>query len=277
MEPRIDKHKVGRSFHKQAGEYDQHASVQKRVVNRLVSLVKSHVDGIPTNILDIGCGTGHLLSSLREQFPHSRLNGLDLAYNMTQCAAERLGTGALFVNADAEHLPFRNGAFDLLVSTSTLQWLDTLDIFFQQAHRVIHANGLLCVAFFGGRTLCELRDCYRDVVLQRSGCSSGYEDRLHRFMDRKSAKNALERVDFDQATIISEIETDYYSNVHDLLRSIKQIGAGASAQENSTGGLGWRGILDEVSRIYSERYGMGDKVPATYEVLYVVARRRNIV
>jgi malonyl-CoA O-methyltransferase len=277
MEECIDRNKVGRSFHRQAAEYDLHASVQKRVVNRLLSLVKEHAVGVPASVLDIGCGTGHLLSSLREQFPHSRLYGLDLAYNMTHCASERLGTEALFVNGDAEYLPFRNGAFDLLVSTSTLQWLDNLEVFFQQARRVTHADGLLCVAFFGGRTLCELHECYRDAVEQRIDSCSGNVNRLHRFMDRTDVVHALERIDFERSIIMSEIETDYYADVHDLLRSIKRIGAGASAQGDGKAGLGWRGILNETSRLYSERYGTNGKIPATYEVVYVVARCRSNV
>lgn len=273
MEANIDRNKVGRSFHRQAVEYDRHVAVQKRVVNRLVSLVKNHTIGEPTSVLDVGCGTGQLLASLRDVYPASRLYGLDLAYNMTQCASERLGGRALFVNADAEYLPFRNGVFDLLVSTSTLQWLDNLELFFEQARRVTLDSGLLCIAFFGGRTLCELRECFQDVV----GIGAGYVDRLHRFMERRDVEQALERIDFEQATIISEIEIEYYADVHDLLRSIKRIGAGTSAQGGSRGGLGWRGILNETSRLYSERYGVDGAIPATYEVVYVVARCHSAV
>jgi len=277
VEVSIDKSRVGRSFHKQAAEYDRHASVQKRVVQRLISLVTSHVSGVPATVLDIGCGTGHLLSALQQQYPLSRLYGLDLAYNMTRCASERLGAEARFVNADAEFLPFRGAAFDLLVSSSTLQWLDNLNVFFQEARRVTHADGLVCAAFFGGRTLCELRDCFRDVVERRTGCCSGYEDKLHRFMGRADVEHALQRVDFDKALVLSEIETEYYTDVHDLLRSIKRIGAGTTVQGNSQGGLGWRGILNETSRLYCERYGCDGKIPATYEVVYVVARSRCTV
>jgi malonyl-CoA O-methyltransferase len=271
VEACIDRNKVGRSFHQQAAEYDQHTSVQKRVVSRLMSLVNNHATDIPEAVLDVGCGTGQLLASLREQFPLSRLYGLDLAYNMTKCASERLGTDAQFVNGDAEYLPFKDGAFDLLVSSSTLQWLDPLDLFFRQAHRVMHTNGLMCVAFFGGRTLCELRECFSDVVKQRTGSRSGYEDRLHHFKERTDVERIFDRINFDQVMIMSEIETDYYADVHALLRSIKCIGAGAAAQGYNKGGLGWRGILNETSRLYSERYSTDGKIPVTYEVIYVIA------
>jgi len=272
----VDKSKVGRSFHNQATEYDHHTSVQKRVVKRLKSLVGSHFNGEPSTLLDVGCGTGQLLHALHEQFPHSRLYGLDLAYNMTQCAAERLAGAAQLVNADAESLPFKNGTFDLLLSTSTLQWLDNLNMFFQEAHRVSKPNGILCVAFFGGRTLCELRECMKEVVAQRFGHENRYSDRLHRFKERCDVENALESVDFHQATITSEIETEYYSDIHDLLRSIKRIGAGSSTKVSGESGLGWRGILNETGNLYQKRYSVDGKISATYEVLYVVARRRTI-
>jgi malonyl-CoA O-methyltransferase len=231
------------------------------------------VDHAPSAILDIGCGTGQLLSALRELYPDSGLYGLDLAHNMTVSAAQRLGSSAQFVTADAESIPFRDGLFDLLVSTSTLQWLDRFDLFFQQARRVMQVNGLLCVAFFGGRTLCELRDCFRTVVEQHTGGCSDYAERLHRFVERNDVEQVLERIDFDQVVFLSEIETDYYSNVHELLRSIKRIGAGASAQSGGRGGLGWRGVLNETSRLYAECYGTEGRIPATYEVMYVIARR----
>jgi len=273
MAVRIDRDRVGRAFHQQAGEYDRHAKVQKRVVDRLLSLAQGHVSIASADILDIGCGTGQLLSSLGRRYPDSRLYGLDLAYNMTRCSAERLGPGATLVNGDAEQLPFRDGVFDLVVSTSTLQWIDDLGLFFRQCHRVVRPDGLLCLAFFGGRTMQELQECYREAALQRDSCPEGYLDRLHRFKEISAVQQALGGRDFASVLLTSEIEMDYYPNVPELLRSIKRIGAGSSAQEGRRGGLGWRGVINETSRLYRERYGKDGMVPVTYEVIYVIARR----
>jgi malonyl-CoA O-methyltransferase len=272
---RINRNRVGRAFHRQAGEYDRHATVQKRVVDRLMSLVQSHVSAVPAVVLDIGCGTGQLLSSLGRQYPQSRLYGLDLAYNMTHHAAERLGPGATLVNGDAEHLPFRDDAFDLVVSSSTLQWIENMDVFFRQCHRVVHHDGLLCIAFFGGRTMRELQECYREAVGQRDGCSDGFVDRLHRFKEITAVQEALGGSDFGSVLLTSEIEMDYYPDVPDLLRSIKRIGAGSSAHDGRPGGLGWRSVLNETSRLYRERYATDGMIPVTYEVLYVIAIRRG--
>jgi len=262
---------VGRSFHRQAGEYDRHATVQKRVVDRLVELAQSHVCGVPADVLDIGCGTGQLLSVLGKQYPDAHLYGLDLAYNMSRHAAERLGRNAMLVNGDAEQLPFRDGSFDLVVSSSTVQWIDNIDAFFQQCHRVVRPDGYLCIAFFGGRSMWELQECYREAVLERGGSSDGYLGRLHRFKQVTALQQALERSAFGTVLLASEIEMDYYPDLPDLLRSVKRIGAGAAAQEGRQAGLGWRTVLNETSRLYRERYGKDGMVPVTYEVFYVIA------
>jgi len=270
---RINRDRVGRAFHRQAGEYDRHAAVQKRVVDRLLALAKSRISPAPADVLDIGCGTGQLLYSLSIQYPHSRLYGLDLAYNMTRCAADRLGQGAALVNGDAEQLPFRAAAFDLVVSTSTVQWIEDLALFFRQCHRVLRPGGLLCIAFFAGRTMGELQECYRDAAGQRGDSAEGYLDRLHRFRDVPAVQDALGLSDFGGVRLTSGIEMDYYADVPDLLRSIKRIGAGSAAQEARPGGLGWRSILNETSRLYRERYGRDGMIPVTYEVVYVFAQR----
>jgi malonyl-CoA O-methyltransferase len=243
------------------------------VVERLISIVKSHIPAVPADVLDLGCGTGQLLSSLGRQYPYSRRYGLDLAYNMALCAAERLGPGAAVVNGDAEQLPFRDAAFDLVVSTSTVQWLEDMDAFLRECHRVLHPGGFLCIAFFGGSTLRELQECYRDAVGQRDGSSGGFQDRLHRFKEITAVQAALERSAFGSALLTSEIEMDHYPDVSDLLRSIKRIGAGSSAQAGRQAGLGWRGVLNETSRLYRERYGTNGMIAVTYEVFYIVARR----
>lgn len=269
----FDRSRVGRSFHDQAAVYDRHSSVQKRVVARLMSLVNNHVHSAPERILDVGCGTGQLLSSFHSQYPHSVLCGVDLAYNMAHRSKELLGNHVQMVNGDAEHLPYREGSFDVVVSTSTLQWLDSLDIFFQQAFRVTAKNGLLCVAFFGEGTLCELRECLREVVEHRVGSAADYLDRLHRFKDCSNVTSALEKTEYIRPVIMRDLEIEYYDDLYDLLRSIKRIGAGASVTSGRQGGLGWKGILAETSRLYSQRYGSGGNIPATYEVVYVMANR----
>lgn len=268
-----DRIRIGRAFHRQAGEYDQHASVQKRIVTRLDQLVATHQKGSPAQVLDIGCGTGAMLATLQGRYPQADLCGLDLAFNMAKLSEQRLAGEALLVNGAAEHLPFRGRAFDLVVSASTLQWVDRLDICFEECHRVLRDDGLLCVAFFGGRTLWELQECYREAVTRHFGAHDVRVDRLHRFREMEEVQRVVSRFGYSQVLIGKETEMENHADVSDLLRSIKAIGAATTARSETSGGLGGRGMLTDMASIYNSRFKKDDLVPVTYEVIYVVARR----
>ena len=277
MNSEDNRSRIGRGFHRHAGEYDQHAVVQKRVVAALDRLVDTHLAGAPTRLLDIGCGTGAMLSALSDRYPEAQLCGLDLAFNMTLQAAGRFGPDALLVNGDAECLPFRDGAFDLIVSTSTLQWVQRLDSCFKECLRVLAPGGLMCAAFFGGRTLWELQESYREAL---SNCFEGdlsRSARLQRFKSGVEVRQILGDLGFDQVMIAMETELDYHADVPGLLRSIKGIGASTTARNDAGGGLGWRGVLNDMARIYRTRFESDGMIPATYEVIYIVARRGTVV
>lgn len=269
-----DRKRISRGFHRQAGEYDKHSVVQKRVVASLDRLVATHFNGSPTRLLDIGCGTGAVLSALQNRYPAAQLSGLDLAFNMTLRSAGRLGPEALLVNGDAECLPFQEGVFDLVVSASTFQWVQQLDSCLGECLRVLMPGGLLCAAFFGGRTLWELQESYRHALtVHACGASEQRSGRLQRFKGGEEVQRVLTGLGFDQVVVATEKEIDYHADVPDLLRSIKGIGASTAARNDGGGGLGWRGILNDMMQYYRSRFLCDGMIPATYEVVYIVARR----
>jgi len=163
----IDRGRVERSFHRGAGQYDQHTPVQQRVVQRLLERLSAELSQEPQRVLDIGCGTGQLLQQLAQRYPQAKLTGLDLAPNMLQQAAERLGNGAELLQGDAERLPGKDNSFDLVVSTSTFQWLEECATCFGEVRRVLEPGGLFCFALFGDGTLFELQNSWRGA-LQRN-------------------------------------------------------------------------------------------------------------
>ncbi|MDD5284330.1 MAG: methyltransferase domain-containing protein [Desulfuromonadaceae bacterium] len=266
-----DAGKIAAAFHRRAAEYDRHVAVQKRVVNNLAVFVETHLDEEPDTILDVGTGTGALLHNLRRIYPEASLSGVDLAYNMCLRTAAKLGSDCLVVNGDAEKIPFKSAAFDLAVSTSALQWVQSLSHSLHEMRRVLKPGGTLCIAFFSEGTLGELQRCFRDAARKDGDKNRERTSRLHRFWSVDDVKLILEGMDFEQVILSCETEKDWYDDVTSLLRSIKSIGAGAIAGGSATG-LGWRGIINETSRLYREYYGQDGRIPATYEVLYIYAR-----
>jgi malonyl-CoA O-methyltransferase len=266
-----DVRKIAASFNGTASEYDKHIQVQKRVVNNLAEYVTNHLEEIPAKILDVGTGTGTLLHNLKRIYPDSSLFGLDLAYNMCLSTAAKLGEDCLIVNGDAEQIPFKSAVFDLAVSTSALQWVESISRSIHELRRVLKPGGTLCIAFFCAGTLAELHHCYRDVICRNGDENSELKTRLHRFWSVEDVKSVLEGMDFEQVILSCESEKDWYDDVISLLHSIKSIGAGTVDGGNAAG-LGWRGIIKEMSRLYRENYGNDGRIPATYEVLYLYAR-----
>jgi malonyl-CoA O-methyltransferase len=266
--------RVAAAFHQKAVEYDQHVLVQKRVVTQLVGSVERHVQRSPAHILDVGTGTGALLERLHAHYPAARLAGVDIAFNMCRQAQHKLGKACCFVNGDAEYLPFKSGTFDLVVSASALQWVSDLSAVLREFQRVVRPGGDISLAFFCEGSLDELRSCFQDAAFRRGSDGGRRTSRLHNFHAVGAVTEMAAKLDFERVVVNVETEVDLYDDLNSLLRSIKNIGAG-SVTGGSGSGLGWRGILQETSRLYQERFGRNGKIPVTYKVLYLTARAKG--
>jgi malonyl-CoA O-methyltransferase len=261
----IDRNRIKRSFDRHALEYDVYARVQKRVVAGFAGFLRGWPD-TPRRVLDIGSGTGMLLKELAVLYPAAKFVGLDLASGMSLKARANLAATASIrlMTGDAEALPFRENAFDLVVSTSTFQWLESLDRVFADAFRVLAPNGRFVFALFGGRTLFELRGAYRSAW-EKSG--RGPEDRTHDFHSAFEVEAALGRAGFADPLVFAELEIEYHFDVPALLRSLRRIGAGNSAPLGRRG-LAERRVMLDMMDIYQHDYAVDGLIPATYEVIY---------
>lgn len=107
--------------------YDQWAKTYEdskiqKVRNEIHHNLQDWISGAgiePTRILDVGCGTGMLLHGLASRFPDAEAFGIDIAPSMIEEAKAKVTSEVpmTFVQAPAEHLPFDDGEFDLVVST----------------------------------------------------------------------------------------------------------------------------------------------------------------
>jgi ubiquinone/menaquinone biosynthesis C-methylase UbiE len=79
------------------------------------------------NVLDIGCGTGTLASAAKRQVgPQGHVCGIDASREMLARAsrkARKAGIEVHFRNALVESMPFRDGQFDVVLSTLMLHHL----------------------------------------------------------------------------------------------------------------------------------------------------------
>jgi malonyl-CoA O-methyltransferase len=261
----IDRRRVKAAFHRQSGDYDSHSLVQQRVVARLLEQVQREV-GQSQRILDVGAGTGRLLAGLHRLYPHALTVGADLAFGMCRTARDNLleSVDVYLLNSDAEQLPIAEGVFDLVISTSTYQWLSHLETAFREAYRVLAPGGVFCFALFGELTLFELKSSYRQALgsEKRRG-----EDRSHNFFSAAEVEDALGESGFSRKRVDTEREVEFHLDVPELLRSLKRIGAGNAAPVAERG-LAERRVMLDMMATYRREYGSTEGIPATYEVVY---------
>jgi malonyl-ACP O-methyltransferase BioC/pimeloyl-ACP methyl ester esterase len=267
----IDRQQVQTSFDRHAEEYESYARVQRRVVDRFLNVMRPTTSP-PRSILDIGCGTGMLLRAVGDRYRSATLTGLDLAPGMVAATRASLGEreGVTLIIGDAEQLPFNREQFDLIISTSTFQWLENLSTAFDEVYRVLIPGGSFRFALFGFRTLCELKESYRSALNQLDAESA---DPTHDFRTTDEVTRAFSDAGFTELHVWSEIETEYHRNVAELLTSLKKIGAG-NASPDKKRSLAQRRVLLKMIELYEESYGEAGVIPATYEVIYGEGMKR---
>ena len=107
-------------------------------------------------VLEIACGTGIATRRLRQALaPESQIVATDFLQPMLDYARARLtGADVHWRTADAQELPFKNGAFDAAVCQFGLMFVPDKAAAFREARRVLEPGGC-----FLATTWCALGDC----------------------------------------------------------------------------------------------------------------------
>ncbi len=110
-------------FSRRSQSYDSANIIQKKVAKRLVE----GIDFQARTILDLGCGSGAVFQHIA--WPITRFVGVDKAANM--CAIHPRASSVRIIRADFEEPNLyselsRFAPFDLIVSSSALQWAHDL-------------------------------------------------------------------------------------------------------------------------------------------------------
>jgi ubiquinone/menaquinone biosynthesis C-methylase UbiE len=96
-------------------------------------------------VLDVGCGSGPLFASLRDRGAH--VTGFDSSAGMLELARKRLGPDAALHLADlGDPMPFPDGAFDDVVASLVLHYLEDWTVALAELRRVLKPGGRLIVS-----------------------------------------------------------------------------------------------------------------------------------
>ena len=99
-------------------------------------------------MIDVGCGTGEILNSVKNLYPAASIYGIDISEEMLKKAKEKLLNAAEISLGDAEHLPFENGMFDVLICTDSFHHYPNPQKAVKEFYRVLRNGGYLLLADF---------------------------------------------------------------------------------------------------------------------------------
>lgn len=139
------KEKVIEAYDKMAGDYERHVDSQSghnAYYERPAMLKVLPADIEQMTVLDAGCAAGWYT----EQFiiRGARVTAVDLSPAMVEACKRRVGNEATVFACDiTEDLPFEDEAFDLIVSSLTLHYIEDWTLTFREFQRVLKPGGSL--------------------------------------------------------------------------------------------------------------------------------------
>lgn len=272
----LNKKRIRRNFNRAAATYDQASALQQEVASRLcerLELIKVE----PSRICDLGCGTGYISRELAQRYPKADIASLDLALNMLKVNRQQTHQTAKqnplarwfrpathashhYICADARNLPLADNSVDMLLSGLTLQWCDPLPQAFAQMLRVVKPGGFVMFSTFGPDTLKELKYCWGQVDQQVH---------VHDFHDMHDIGDTLLQSGFADPVMDMELIRVSFDDVTQLMRDLKNIGAG-NASEQQAPGLAGKKVLKTLQQSY-EQFRENGKLMASYEIIYGLA------
>ncbi|HEY1403009.1 MAG TPA: ubiquinone/menaquinone biosynthesis methyltransferase, partial [Pyrinomonadaceae bacterium] len=114
---------------------------------RLVAERVRHSLTAGTQTLDVACGTGDLALTLCEA-GQARVTGLDFCRPMLEVAARKAARqkrGIPFIEADALHLPFAAGSFEVVTIAFGLRNLASVEGGLRELFRVLKPGGSVAI------------------------------------------------------------------------------------------------------------------------------------
>jgi SAM-dependent methyltransferase len=168
------------------------------------------------------------------------------------------------VAADEEFLPFGAGAFDLVVSTLALHWVNDLPGALIQIRRALAPDGLFLAAMLGGDTLVELRRAFLEAEAAEEG---GASPRTSPFADVADAGMLLQRAGFTMPVVDSDTITVTFADAFALMRDLRFMGEAGAAHARRKS-LTRRATVFAMAERYRALYGDADgRIPATFQII----------
>jgi SAM-dependent methyltransferase len=204
-------------------------------------------------VLDLGCGNGRYLRALSSRSVGG-LVGADLSPGMVREVLESWEGPVLpdMVVADAEGIPFADGAFDGALAMHMLYHVPHMDRAVAELRRVVRGGGAVLFSTNGSGHLQELRDAWTDAAAEVSGgralpfLSAGGAFELE--SGRSILAEAFERV--ERRDLRRELRIPAVEPIVDYLESAREW-----REETLPDGTMWEAVAGRVAEVAERSIG----------------------
>jgi ubiquinone/menaquinone biosynthesis C-methylase UbiE len=164
-------------------------------------------------LLDIGCGTGHIINELARRHTNILFTGLDISRAMLQLtAANNIELrNVLCVQGDGLHLPFSDSSFDTVI-TRLAEYAT------KEAYRVVQRSGYFLEYGLGPDADKEIREFFADRVEKEN-----FFFPKNRSTWKTEVCKPVLRAGFAVSSIDEYKEKDYYSDTETLMDIIEMV------------------------------------------------------
>ncbi|MGD9957777.1 class I SAM-dependent methyltransferase [Nocardioides sp.] len=163
------------------------------------------VSARPTDVLEVGCGTGCFAARVQASHPGIRLTAIDQSPRFVELTA---GRGVEARRADVQDLPFKDDSFDVVAAMWMLYHVPDLDKALSEVRRVLRPGGLFVAVTNGDEHLAGLRRDAGAKALVTAFSSENGESMLLRHFDSVSRDDIATRAYFgDHAAALAYLES----------------------------------------------------------------------
>lgn len=233
---------VEKSFSCAVNVYDQIAWIQPLVAARLAT----RLQGNPSRILEVGCGTGALSIHLKKRFPEAELVFTDISLSMLELCKAKLNGAGVFKVMDGERPDPSLGHFDLITSSLAFQWFEDLPEAIRLLSKQLLPGGKIQFSTLGKENFQEWQG-----LLKKHDLPSGLQ-----------LYPGVKTFPWPMGTL-GKVEEEFITEDHDsgaaFLKALKLIGAGTPRR-------GYQPLKPEaIKRLLLET---SQGFQATYHILY---------
>jgi SAM-dependent methyltransferase len=114
------------------------------------TLLQNLLPSSGTRIIDVGCGFGRLADCYLDRFEQVVM--LDGSMTLLRQAQDLIKDKAIYIAADANHLPFRRASFDCVLMMRVFHHLGDSQLILNELHRVLGDLGVLVFNYCNKRS-----------------------------------------------------------------------------------------------------------------------------